>query len=77
MVRKETIEKPNCFRIVSLLAHTDLLRLNIPLSKPDITHRVIDRGEFHQQKIEKTLSEALNVEVVSDCVLHAIDSSCK
>eukprot|EP00984_Skeletonema_dohrnii_P012381 scaffold5017_cov105-Skeletonema_dohrnii-CCMP3373.AAC.4 len=29
----------------------------------DITHRVIDRGEFHQQKIEKTLSEALNVEV--------------
>ena len=39
------------------------------LLNSDITHRVIDRGEFHQQKIEKTLSEALNVEVVSNRVL--------
>lgn len=31
----------------------------------DITHRVINRGEFHQQTIKKTLSEAINIEVVS------------
>jgi len=38
-------------------------RLYCGVNINDITHRVIDRGEFHQQKIEKTLSEALNVEV--------------
>lgn len=30
----------------------------------DITYRVIERGEFHKQKIQKTLSDAINIEVV-------------
>ena len=31
----------------------------------DITHRVIQRGEFHKRRIQKTLSDAINIEVVS------------
>ncbi len=31
----------------------------------DITHRVIERGEFHRKPIQKTLSDAINIEVVS------------
>ncbi|KAL7532522.1 hypothetical protein ACHAXR_004678 [Thalassiosira sp. AJA248-18] len=29
----------------------------------DITHRVIEKGEFHRKKIQKTLSDAINIEV--------------
>eukprot|EP00584_Thalassiosira_punctigera_P007741 CAMPEP_0172530904 /NCGR_PEP_ID=MMETSP1067-20121228/4506_1 /TAXON_ID=265564 ORGANISM="Thalassiosira punctigera, Strain Tpunct2005C2" /NCGR_SAMPLE_ID=MMETSP1067 /ASSEMBLY_ACC=CAM_ASM_000444 /LENGTH=456 /DNA_ID=CAMNT_0013315209 /DNA_START=17 /DNA_END=1384 /DNA_ORIENTATION=+ len=29
----------------------------------DITHRVIENGQFHRKKIEKTLSDAINIEV--------------
>eukprot|EP00579_Thalassiosira_antarctica_P006959 CAMPEP_0201880008 /NCGR_PEP_ID=MMETSP0902-20130614/10741_1 /ASSEMBLY_ACC=CAM_ASM_000551 /TAXON_ID=420261 /ORGANISM="Thalassiosira antarctica, Strain CCMP982" /LENGTH=507 /DNA_ID=CAMNT_0048407969 /DNA_START=66 /DNA_END=1589 /DNA_ORIENTATION=+ len=29
----------------------------------DITHRVIENGEFHRKKIQKTLSDAINIEV--------------
>ncbi|KAL3765682.1 hypothetical protein ACHAW5_006362 [Stephanodiscus triporus] len=29
----------------------------------DITHRVIERGEFHRKRIQKTLSDAINIEV--------------
>ncbi|EED96516.1 threonine synthase [Thalassiosira pseudonana CCMP1335] len=29
----------------------------------DITYRVIERGEFHKEKIQKTLSDAINIEV--------------
>lgn len=29
----------------------------------DISHRVIDRGEFHRKRIEQTLSDAINIEV--------------
>ncbi|KAL7448249.1 hypothetical protein ACHAWC_000471, partial [Mediolabrus comicus] len=46
-------------------------QMGIPIGKlccgvniNDITHRVIDRGEFHHQTIKKTLSEAINIEVV-------------
>lgn len=31
----------------------------------DITNRVIETGEFHKKKIQKTLSDAINIEVVS------------
>lgn len=31
----------------------------------DITNRVITSGEFHKKKIQKTLSDAINIEVVS------------
>ena len=34
-------------------------------NKTDITHRVIENGEFHRKKIQKTLSDAINIEVVS------------
>ena len=50
-----------CIRFITFLHILHLTTVYLT----DITHRVIDRGEFHQQKIEKTLSEALNVEVVS------------
>lgn len=30
----------------------------------DITHRAIQSGKFHKKKIEKTLSDAINIEVV-------------
>ncbi|KAL9181169.1 hypothetical protein ACHAXT_009974 [Thalassiosira profunda] len=29
----------------------------------DITHRVMERGEFHRRKIKQTLSDAINIEV--------------
>lgn len=57
-------------RIAFLFCYPSIIPLIIAL-KSDITHRVIERGEFHQQKIKKTLSEALNVEVVCDRVLRA------
>ena len=33
----------------------------------DITNRVIKSGEFYKKKIKKTLSDAINIEVVSIC----------
>lgn len=62
MVRRETNETPNAFlsNLLPVYASSN------HCLKSDITHRVIDRGEFHQQKMKKTLSEALNVEVVGD-----------
>ena len=31
--------------------------------RADITHRVMERGEFHRKKIKQTLSDAINIEV--------------
>jgi hypothetical protein len=35
----------------------------------DITNRVIETGQFHKKKIQKTLSDAINIEVVSNTLL--------
>ncbi len=48
-------------------------KMGIPIGKlcagvniNDISHRVIDSGKFHKSaKMEKTLSDAINIQVVS------------
>jgi hypothetical protein len=46
---------------ISLITIVTLLAL----CNTDITNRVIESGEFHKRKIQKTLSDAINIEVVS------------
>lgn len=44
---------------------SDLIQSLVYHILKDITHRVIQSGEFHKKKIQKTLSDAINIEVVS------------
>jgi threonine synthase len=53
----------------SRLMESIMKSLKYSTTLADITHRVIETGQFHKKKIQKTLSDAINIEVVSNTIL--------